>query len=201
MKKLILLFAILTVSLSCQKEKKEEEKESKADKEVNFAFDVPKNRTKKETVYYIIRHAEKDTKDPEDQDPFLTEKGIERANHWASYFEDKKIAQIFSSAYKRTTQTAIPTASIKKLNIQNYDSNDERIFSKGFWLKTYGKINLIVGHSNTNPRIVNEILGFSKYEDIDESVHDTVFKVVITKDLNVKDSLYTQPIESIDNPA
>lgn len=200
MKKLILLFAITIVSLSCQKEKKEEKKESKVDKEVNFAFDVPKNRTKKETVYYIIRHAEKDTKDPEDKDPFLTEKGIERANHWATYFEDKEIAQIFSSEYKRTTQTAIPTASIQQLNIQNYDSNNDRIFSNGFWHKTYGKINLIVGHSNTNPRIANEILGFSKYEDLDESEHNQVFKIVITKDLKVKDSLYTQS-EPNDNPA
>ena len=54
----------------------------------------------------------------------------------------------------------MPTASLKQLNIKDYDSNSEHIYSKYFWLQTYGKINLIVGHSNTNPRIVNEILGY-----------------------------------------
>ncbi|MGO3690024.1 MAG: SixA phosphatase family protein [Psychroflexus halocasei] len=190
MKKILLLCLLTLISFSCKKDKKESADEKVTKKEVaQFPFEVPKNRTKQETIYYIIRHAEKNTSDPKDEDPFLTEQGIKRANDWADYFKDKNIEQIFSSQYKRTTQTAIPTASLKQLNIKDYDSNSEHIYSKYFWLQTYGKINLIVGHSNTNPRIVNEILGYSKYDDINESVHDKIFKVVITKDLKIQDEI------------
>lgn len=186
-----LLFCLLTfICFSCKKDKKETSVEKVTSKETaQFPFEVPKNRTKQETVYYIIRHAEKNIKNKDEKDPFLTEQGIARANDWADYFKDKNIEQIFSSEYKRTTQTAIPIASLKQLNIKDYDSNAERIYTKSFWLQTYGKINLIVGHSNTNPRIVNEILGYSKYDDIDESEHDKIFKIVITKDLKIQDQI------------
>ena len=41
----------------------------------------------KETIFYLIRHAEKDRSNSENKDPILTSEGIKRANHWASYFD------------------------------------------------------------------------------------------------------------------
>lgn len=195
MKKTLLLSVLTLLIISCKKENKKKEIESKIkqEKTAQFPYEVPHKRTKQETIYYIIRHSEKDKTNPKNKDPFLTEDGIKRANDWAEYFKDKNIEQIFSSQYKRTTQTAIPTASLKQLNINDFDSNAERIFTKAFWQRTYGKVNLIVGHTNTNPRIVNEILGYQKYEDIATSVYDKIFKITIAKDLVIKDELLTKP--------
>jgi len=134
------------------------------------------NPSSETTVYYLIRHAEKDRNTP-DQDPSLTNIGLERAAIWAKIFAPIKLDQIYSTNYKRTQQTALPTASEKKLKILSY--NSDSLYNVDFKRKTKGKTVLIVGHSNTTPAFVNTILGEQKYNQIEDRDNGKLFIVTL----------------------
>ena len=76
-KTIVLLLALLTLVAACKESGK-----------INLA---EKENT---SVYYFIRHAEKDRSDSTNKNPSLTIQGLERANKWALFFKDKN----FSSA-------------------------------------------------------------------------------------------------------
>ncbi len=158
---LLLSFAIILV-FSCKTEKKEEN-----------------SSTPESTVYYLIRHAEKD-RSALGQDPSLTNIGLERATNWAKIFTPIKFDQIYSTEYKRTQQTALPTASEKNLEIQSYDPDN--LYNEVFKTKTKGKTVLIVGHSNTTPALVNTIFGEQKYDQINDRDNGKLFIVTLIND-------------------
>jgi broad specificity phosphatase PhoE len=149
-----------------------------------FCFIIPINAQEKSqsttTTYYLIRHAEKDRNDDTNSDPNLNDIGKERANNWNQVFEHVDFDAIYSTNYLRTIETATPTATAQKLEIQYY--NPENLFDEDFAEATYGKTVLVVGHSNTTPAFVNAILGEKKYEDIDDNDNSYLFIVTISDD-------------------
>ena len=159
MRNILLLSLVAIFLFSCKSDKKEES--------------IP---TPESTVYYLIRHAEKDRRTP-GQNPGLTDIGLKRAANWAKIFTKVKLDQIYSTDYKRTQQTALPTASEKNLDIQSY--NTENLYSEEFKIKTKDKTVLIVGHSNTTPALVNTILGKQKYNQIDDKDNGKLFIVTL----------------------
>ena len=162
MKNILLLTLIVSLIFSCKSDKKEE------------------NNTQTETtVYYLIRHAEKDRSIKGD-DPGLTEKGFKRAENWAIIFEQTPLDFVYSTDYKRTQQTASPTATSKDLTINSYDPRN--LFDEKFKIETKGKTALIVGHSNTTPAFVNTVLGKKKYQQIDDLDNGKLFIVSIVND-------------------
>ena len=161
-KTIVLLIAGLTLVVSC----KESGKINVAEKE-NIS------------VYYFIRHAEKDRSDPTNKNPSLTIQGLERANKWALFFKDKNIAAVYSTNYKRTQQTALPIAKEQNLEIISYTAKE--LISEKFIANNKGKNIVIVGHSNTTPELVNSLLGEKKYEDIADRENNNVFIVTLTK--------------------
>ncbi|GHC62899.1 SixA phosphatase family protein [Ulvibacter litoralis] len=132
------------------------------------------------TTYYLIRHAEKDRSDPANNNPKLSEVGLERAMKWAQYFENIAIDQIFATDYSRTMQTAAYTASQKNVMIESYDPSD--LYNEDFKALTKGHNVLVVGHSNTTPQFVNKIIGEDKYPDIDDNENGMLFMVTVTGD-------------------
>jgi len=130
------------------------------------------------TTYYFIRHAEKDRSNPEEKDPILTEAGIKRAEKWTGIFKEVSFDLIYSSDFKRTKQTAQKIAESQNLEIQLYDP--AKLNDEDFQQKTNGKIVLVIGHSNTNPRFVNSILGEEKYSDIDDKESGSLFIVGVS---------------------
>ena len=161
-KTIVLLIAGLTLVVSC--------KES-----------VQRNVVEKEntSVYYFIRHAEKDRSDPTNKNPSLTIQGLERANKWAVFFKDKNIAAVYSTNYIRTQQTALPIAKEQNIEIINYTTKE--LISEKFIANNKGKNIVIVGHSNTTPELVNILLGEKKYEDISDSENNNLFVVTLNK--------------------
>ncbi len=131
------------------------------------------------TTYYLIRHAEKDRSDPTNKNPKLTEEGVLRARNWATYFENIKIDQIFSTDYNRTMQTAAYTASQKKLSVESYNPRD--LYNDDFKTLTKGNDVLVVGHSNTTPLFVNAIMGENKYTDIADDENGLLYIVTINQ--------------------
>lgn len=126
------------------------------------------------TTIYLIRHAEKADASPDTE---LSEEGKARAQKWKAYFNNKNIAAIYSTPYKRTTATAEPLATANKLAITPYNSSELDL--KAIGDKHAGKSILIVGHSNTIPKSINKLLAENKYPDIDESEFGYVYIVTI----------------------
>jgi len=130
------------------------------------------------TTYYLIRHAEKVRSNANNKNPNLKEKGVDRAIKWSKTFKNIEFDYIFSTNYKRTIQTALPTAKNKNIEIQFYNPND--LYNEEFKALTTGKTVLIVGHSNTTPLFVNKILGEEKYQEIDDRNNANLYIITIS---------------------
>lgn len=126
------------------------------------------------TTYFLIRHAEKvdNSKDPD-----LSEAGRERALAWRAIFSDIPFNAVYSSDFKRTRQTAAPTAEKNKTAIQIYDHKNVNI--EKFKQETKGKTVLVVGHSNSIPNFVNLLIGEQKYTEIDETIFGNLYMVTL----------------------
>lgn len=126
------------------------------------------------TTYYFIRHAEKvdNSKNPD-----LFETGIERAKLWNEIFSEINLDNIYSTDFNRTLQTASPTATNKKISIIKYNPN--AIDIESFKKETLGKKVLVVGHSNSIPNFVNQIIGQKIYFDMDDVTFGNLYIVTI----------------------
>ncbi|WOD43131.1 SixA phosphatase family protein [Hwangdonia lutea] len=129
------------------------------------------------STYYFIRHAEKDRSDQTNKNPHLTEIGKKRAEHWSQILAHVKFDAIYSTDYNRTKETAQPTATKNGLELTLY--HPYKLDKNSFLKDTQGKTVLVVGHSNTTPKFVNAILGFNKYEDINDSNNGNLYIVTV----------------------
>ena len=129
---------------------------------------------KTSTAYYFIRHAEKvdNSKNPD-----LSSSGFKRAEVWNKIFSEVAFDEIYTTDYNRTLQTASPTAAAKNIQVKIYDPKNEviEIFKK----ETLGKKVLIVGHSNTIPKFVNQIINQNSYTDIEDTTFGNLYIVTI----------------------
>lgn len=131
------------------------------------------------TTYYFIRHAEKDRSNPDENNPKLTEKGLNRAQSWSDILGQVKFDAVYSTDYERTLETGRPAAKKNNLDMVIYDPkiiNAPELFLK----ETIGKTVLIVGHSNTTPAFVNAVIKQKKYVDIDDSNNGNLYIVTLT---------------------
>ncbi len=133
--------------------------------------DLGENNT---TVFFMVRHAEKQA----DDDPGLTDQGIERAKRLAGILKDVPIKTIFSTYTKRTRATVAPIAKMLNLEIVNYSAENQNSLIESAMKYGAGDSYLIVGHSNTIPSLLNLFNGNEVYENIDESVYDDLFIVI-----------------------
>ena len=125
------------------------------------------------TQIFFIRHAEK-VKDGSD-DPMLTKKGEARAENWAQIFKNINFDAIYSTETIRTLSTALPTAVESKLEITPYNAKDIDIIKLAE--KHKGQIILIVGHSNTTPRLVNILIEEERYGEIEINNNSNLYIV------------------------
>ena len=129
------------------------------------------------TTYILVRHAEKVLGV---RNPDLTQEGKERAKDLKYLLKDVHLDAVYSSDYKRTRQTAAPTAKAKNMEVQLYDARDLGGLVTEVENKYAGKTILVVGHSNTTPALTNRLAG-TDYTDFDESIYDNFFVVDVFK--------------------
>ncbi len=134
--------------------------------------------------FIILRHAEKDTTISGSKmmqaDPPLSSKGQERAQSLIRKFRKYKISKIYSTNYNRTKSTVLPLANFIGISINNYDPRNLKAFADELIkIENQSKTILIVGHSNTSPKLVNLLLGKDIYKDLDESVYNQYWVVKI----------------------
>lgn len=132
----------------------------------------------KTTTIYFIRHAEKVDSS---KNPDLSSVGLERAAHWGKIFSETTFDAIYSTDFKRTKQTATPTAENKKLDITLYDAKSLD-FDK-FKTDNLGKTILVVGHSNTTPDFVNKLINQNVYAAIEDTTFGNLYIVTLNGDL------------------
>lgn len=123
---------------------------------------------------YLVRHAEKDS----GSNPPLTQCGEKRAQHLNTFLDEVQLSAVYSTDYKRTMSTALPTAQSKGLEIQQYDASDLKAFSK--FLTAQKQDALVVGHSNTTGELAGLLIG-EEVEDIDLDTYNRIYQVVIRK--------------------
>jgi len=143
--------------------------------QLSFSQSQNKEIKADETGYYFIRHAEKERSNPKDNNPELNREGKLRALNWAYFFKEIPLEAIYSTNYIRTISTAQPIADDKNLPIIIYNPNELNI--KTFMKETQGKLILVVGHSNTTPKLVNAILGDQKFEQMQDNDNSSLFIV------------------------
>ena len=137
-----------------------------------LAFSIPENDC---STFYLIRHAEKVRTNKSDRDPALNEKGMIRAINWRDFFIDKDISKIYSTNYKRTLETVKPIEEALGLTAILYSPSS--IDYKNFISSNKGEIVLVVGHSNTIPNFVNELINDQVYAQIEDLNNSNLYIV------------------------
>lgn len=127
------------------------------------------------TTYYFIRHAEKDVSDPLEKNAHLTDIGYQRAQNWSTILQHVKFDAVYATHYIRTQETAQPIADKNQLEITIYPVHSK--YNDAFKEATLGKNVLIVGHNNTIPEFVNDVIGKDKYAEIEDSNNGNLYIV------------------------
>jgi broad specificity phosphatase PhoE len=147
-----------------------------------------------DTVIIVVRHAEKSTDDP--KDPSLSEQGNLRANKLASVLKESHLKAVYTTQYKRTQQTGLPSATqaglqldvrpATKENSQTYTSDLLKEIQK----KYRGKTVLIIGHSNTVPEIVKHLSNVD-ITPIGENEFDRLYVISLGKKPRLVSTTYS----------
>lgn len=143
---------------------------------VFLSFSSGHSQTKTTTIY-LIRHAEKADSS---QNPELSEDGIKRSVRWTKLFEKTPIDIFYTTLTRRTQMTGSTIATSKQKDMIFYDLS--KFSLKETIEKHPGKTILIVGHSNTIPKQINDFLGEEIYQKIDENEFGNLYTITIKGD-------------------
>jgi broad specificity phosphatase PhoE len=107
------------------------------------------------TKIYLIRHAEKETGD----DPVLTGAGNKRAGDLLRTLKNKHITHIYVTEFKRTQLTGDSLRIQSVIDTLHYiaDTTGNDILNKIITHAYEAKTILIIGHSNTIPKIIRKL--------------------------------------------
>ena len=125
-------------------------------------------------IIFIVRHAEKAS--IADKDPDLSPEGQKRANALAQILKDSDITSVFVTEFKRTQETAAPTASAAHLTPTVVPANEiGALLDK---LRASNGNALVVGHGNTIPDLL-KALGIATQISIPDDDYSEIFVVLI----------------------
>ena len=129
------------------------------------------------TVFFIVRHAEKDTAGGTNAD--LNAVGRGRANAFVSIFKKIRIHKVYSTDKPRTKNTAKPLAAFKRRPVEIYDAKMQKELLESLIKREKGQKIFIVGHSNTVPQLVNILRGSDIEKDLADSDYSTMYIVSV----------------------
>ncbi len=123
-------------------------------------------------VIFIVRHAEKATTGG--NDPHLSNAGQKRAEALARILRDSQIAGVFVTEFKRTQETAAPTAKAAQLSPTVISATDTNALVEK--LHALDGNALVVGHGNTIPNLLRT-LGIPGQLSIPDDDYSEIFVV------------------------
>ena len=107
------------------------------------------------TVFFLVRHAEKDTAGGTNAD--LNAIGRGRAAILPKILKKINISAVYSTDKPRTRNTAAPVAKAKGRVVEIYDAKKQAELAQELSEKGNGKRYFIVGHSNTIPQLAMQL--------------------------------------------
>jgi broad specificity phosphatase PhoE len=126
-----------------------------------------------QTTVYVVRHAEKASDSSEKEVP-LSDEGKRRAERLASILRDAGVHAIYSTDTTRTRSTAEPLARASGQTVRIYSD----VAALADQIKGEREaVVLVVGHSNTVPKIL-AALGVRAPVEVADRDYDDLFVVV-----------------------
>ncbi len=139
------------------------------------AAQLPAGITSK-TKIYLVRHAEKDT----GNNPKLTAAGYKRAGDLMRALKNKNIQLIYSTPTRRTMQTGDSLRLLQNIDTLLYkaDTTGDGLMAKITASNAAGKTILVIGHSNTVPKLIRR-LGLTSYsaKDLPDMEFDNLYLI------------------------
>jgi 2,3-bisphosphoglycerate-dependent phosphoglycerate mutase len=133
------------------------------------------------TTVIFVRHAEK-ALEPEG-DPGLSPAGQRRVAELTRQLKDADVVAgidvVYSTPFRRTEETARPIAEALGLPINSYDASDTEAIMEHILKEHKGKIILVVGHSNTVPKLMYDMGASKKVPEIHENEYDNIYIVSV----------------------
>ncbi|MBF9253942.1 histidine phosphatase family protein [Pontibacter sp. 172403-2] len=131
------------------------------------------------TVVYVVRHAEKDISDPDNQDPGLTALGEARAEALREKLEGQPVAALYATKYLRTINTLKPLAMAHHLEIIPYAANNFGGLKQQILQNYSGKTVVVAAHSNTLLPVIQAFGAETDIAFITEQQYDYLFKITV----------------------
>ncbi len=126
------------------------------------------------SIIYVVRHGEKVSPSG---DVALSGDGLQRAETLKDTLMNKKITAVYSTNYKRTRQTAGPTATHFGKPMITYNNGDSLM---QVLVSRKNARTLITGHSNTVPNMLRAVgLQTSFAGNIPDNQYDNLFIVTV----------------------
>ena len=141
------------------------------------------------TTVWIVRHAEKDKSNPQDNDPSLSDEGKIRVSDLAKYLKKVKFDVAFATPTKRTHQTLDSLVIPKVINYKDIKSLVDSIKTN-----YVGKTVMVAAHSNTVLEIIEALGGKKPKEELTDDDYDYIFELSVKEDkARVKMDQYGRP--------
>jgi broad specificity phosphatase PhoE len=134
------------------------------------------------TTFILIRHAEKEgqnTMSSSNKDPRLSAEGLNRATRLTELFSKTAIDAIYSTPFVRTKSTVTPLAQSKSLPVFEYEPNKIEAIDKMI-VDHLGKTIVICGHSNTIPKIANQLTKSGSFKDFDDVDYGNILIITVS---------------------
>jgi len=125
-------------------------------------------------VIFIVRHGEKASTGG--NDPDLSPDGQKRADALARILKDSQITSVFVTEFRRTQETAAPTAKAAHVSPTVISANDIGALVEK--LRALNGNALVVGHGNTIPDLL-KALGIATPVSIPDDDYVEIFAVLI----------------------
>ncbi|WP_237144271.1 histidine phosphatase family protein [Pontibacter pamirensis] len=133
----------------------------------------------KPVTVYLVRHAEKETADPKNEDPDLTAAGVARAEALRALLEEQEVHALYATKYIRTINTLKPLADARQLEVRQYEAHDFDNLKQQLLQNHQGETVVIAGHSNTILPIIEALGAKRPISEITDSTYDHIFKVTV----------------------
>ena len=85
---------------------------------------------------YLVRHSEKDYSSKNSLDLPLSKCGEQRSHDLSNFLNNIHLDAVYCTDYKRTRDTALPTAIAKNIDVTLYDNNNLNSFSKNLFVNS-----------------------------------------------------------------
>ena len=133
------------------------------------------------TTVIFIRHAEKDLTQLDN--PGLSDQGRVRVAELTRQLIDADVVAgidaIYSTSYRRNTETVQPLAKILNLEINYYNPTENEEILENILDNHKGKIILVVAHSDTVPTLIADLGASKNVPPIAEHEYDNIYIVSI----------------------